>query len=170
MKTIMWMLAVGAVLLATVSGSVAQTDSVPAAAAPDTPASTERVATTDNVRRAVFATDVVEREPIDELKSLTADANRICFFTEIVDFEGGSITHRWIYGGETAAEVTFDIGGPRWRVYSSKNLTPDRTGTWTVEIVDGSGKTVDKAEFVYSEKEESAPGQEEAEPETGTEG
>jgi hypothetical protein len=160
MKTIMWMLAVGVVLFATAAGSLAQTDSVPAVAAPNTSASTERDATTDNVRRAVFATDVVDREPIDELKSLTTDANRICFFTEIVDFEGGSITHRWIYNGQTAAEVTFDIGGPRWRVYSSKTLTPDRTGAWAVEIVDGKGNTVDKAEFLYSKKEQSAPEQE----------
>jgi hypothetical protein len=169
MKTIMWMLAVGVVLFATAAGSLAQTDSVPAVAAPDTPALTDRAATTDNVHRAVFATDVVDREPIDELKSLTTDANRICFFTEIVDFEGGSITHRWIYNGETAAEVTFDIGGPRWRVYSSQTLTPDRTGAWTVEIVDGTGKTVDRAEFVYSEKEELAPEQKD-ESTTGSDG
>jgi hypothetical protein len=157
MKTIMWTLAVGAVLLATVAGSHAQTDSVPAVAAPETPAPTEQSATTDNIRRAVFATDVVDREPIDELKTLTSDANKICFFTEIVDFEGGSITHRWIYNGETAAEVTFDIGGPRWRVYSSKNLTPEWVGTWAVEIVDGKGNTVNRAEFVYSKEEQLTP-------------
>jgi hypothetical protein len=113
------------------------------------------------VRRAVFTTNVVDREPVDELKSLTTDANKIYFFTEIVDFAGGTITHRWVYGGETAAEVTFDIGGPRWRVYSSKNLTLDRAGTWTVEIVDGKGNTLDRAEFVYSKKEQSTPEEEE---------
>jgi hypothetical protein len=169
MKTIMWMLAVGVVLLATVAGSYAQTDSVPAVAAPDTPASTERTATVDNVRRAVFATDVVDREPVDELKTLTTDANKICFFTEIVDFEGGTITHRWIYNGESVAEVTFDIGGPRWRVYSSKNLTPDWVGTWAVEIVDGEGNTVNKAEFVYSKREPATPEKEE-ESATGIDG
>ena len=130
---------------------------MPAVAAPHTPASTERVATIDNVRRAVFATDVVDREPIDELDSLTIDANQICFFTEIVDFEGGSITHRWIHNGEIAAEVTFDIGGPRWRVHSRKLLAPDGTVAWAVEIVDGNGNTIGRAEFVYYEREPSTP-------------
>jgi membrane protein implicated in regulation of membrane protease activity len=52
---------------------------------------------------------------------------------------GKSITHRWIYNGENKGEVQFQIGGDRWRVYSSKTLVPEWTGTWTVDVVDGDG-------------------------------
>lgn len=142
MKSIMWILATGAVMFS--SAVLAQDES----ASPDTP---PKVAVTqassvvnDNVRRAVFTTNVVDREPVDELDSIPRDAANVCFFSEIVNLTGGSITHRWIHGGETMAEVTFDIGGPRWRVYSSKNLDPDRKDSWTVEIVDSVGSTLQR--------------------------
>lgn len=150
MKWIICILA-GAVVLSTVTASRAQNDSLSAAIEPETEEASAPVATTDNIRRALFATDVVDREPVDEIDSLSTEAEELCFFTEIVGFAGGSITHRWTYEGETVAEVTFEIGGPRWRVYSRKTLGPELTGAWSVEIVDGSGHTVDRASISRSE-------------------
>jgi len=106
-------------------------------------------ATSDNVRRATFTTDVMEREPVDDVDSLSTASDKIYFFTEIVGLEGGSITHRWIYGGETVAEVTFEIGGPRWRIFSSKALMSSQTGEWIVEVADGHGNVVRKETLVY---------------------
>jgi hypothetical protein len=70
------------------------------------------------------------------------DVDTLWFFTEIVDHAGGSITHRWLSQGKIRAEVTFQIGGPRWRVYSSKIIPSGHTDSWTVEIVNGDGKVL----------------------------
>lgn len=149
MKSIMWVFAAGAVMLS--SPLLAQDEST----SPDTPPEVRATKTAseamENVRRAVFTTSVVEREPVDELNSIPHDAVGICFFSEIVNLTGGSITHRWIHGGETVAEVTFNIGGPRWRVYSRKTLPPNGTGTWTVEIVDGAGNILQRATLGYDD-------------------
>ena len=105
------------------------------------------------VTRGMFTNAVVEREPTDQIDTLTTETNAICFFTEISGMEGKTVTHRWIFNGETRAEVTFEISGPRWRVYSSKKLTPKWVGTWTVEVVDGEGNSLQKDSFVYKAPE-----------------
>lgn len=158
MKSIMCILAAGVMMLGT--AVLAQDDSTPPTPPPDTQAAevaetTEAPApASDNVKRSVFTTSVVDREPVDELSAIPVDASKICFFTEIVNLTGTSITHRWINGGETMAEVTFDIGGPRWRVYSIKTLPPDRTGPWTVEIVDDAGNMLQRAEVAHNSQPE----------------
>jgi hypothetical protein len=150
MKSIMWILAVGAVMLS--STVLAQDNSTPPDARPVASLTEDSSVMNENVRRAVFTTSVVDREPVDELNSIPGDAGQICFFSEIVNLTGESITHRWIHGEETVAEVTFDIGGPRWRVYSSKVLSPDRTGPWTVEIVNGDGNTLQRATLAHNNR------------------
>ena len=150
MKSIILILAAGAVMLC--SAVLAQDDSTSVDTPPEASLTEDPSVTNDNVRRAVFTTNVVDREPVDELKSIPGDAGQFCFFSEIVNLTGESITHRWIHGGETVAEVTFNIGGPRWRVYSSKTLPPDLTGPWTVEIVDGDGHTLQRATLAHDDR------------------
>ena len=135
-------------LLFVFGSSNAQTDSLSTSPA-DTSMASGPVATSDNIKRATFTTHVLDREPVDEVDSLGTTSDKIYFFTEIVDFEGGSMVHRWIYEGETAAEVNFDIGGPRWRVYSTKALMSSQTGEWIVEVTDGHGNVIRKETLVY---------------------
>jgi hypothetical protein len=113
----------------------------------ETPAVTPTTA--DHVKRATFTSSVVEREPVDSVDSLKTDVDQIFFFTEIVDMAGKTVTHRWIYGGEVVAEVPFQIGGPRWRVYSSKKLVPGWAGMWKVTVVDDAGTSLREDTFVY---------------------
>lgn len=94
------------------------------------------------VARAQFTSNVQDREPVDEVNRVTATTDKVYFFTELRGFGGQTVTHRWRHKGEVIAEVPFDVGGPRWRVWSSKNLMPDWAGTWTVEVVDGLGNVV----------------------------
>lgn len=109
-------------------------------APPDSTKAAETAEPADqHVKRAVFATSIAEREPVGEVTALNTSSDRVYFFTEIMGMAGKSITHRWIYNGENKGEVQFQIGGDRWRVYSSKTLAPEWTGTWTVDVVDGDG-------------------------------
>lgn len=95
------------------------------------------------VARAIFTTGIEDREPVDELAELPADAGQVYFFTELQGLEGRTVSHRWEYEGRVVAEVPFEVGGPRWRVYSVKTMSPELVGTWTVMVVDESGWPVD---------------------------
>lgn len=97
----------------------------------------QAVAQEPTVARAQFASAVLDREPVDEVQSIDASTDRVLFFTELLNMEGKTITHRWVHGGEVLAEISFQVGGPRWRVYSSKQLTPEWAGSdWVVSVVD----------------------------------
>ena len=105
------------------------------------------------VKRAVFTFGIEEREPINDLDSVSTDSTRVYFFTEIVGQAGTSVTHRWVYNGKTMAEVPFQIGGERWRVYSSKKLISEWTGTWKVEVIDANGVAMREETLVYYKAE-----------------
>ncbi len=88
------------------------------------------------VERGQFTTDVIDREPVDQIYSLTSDNLQAKFFTEISEMQGQTVTHQWVYNDEVMFEKTFDVGGPRWRIWTSKNLQASWTGEWTVNVLD----------------------------------
>ena len=61
------------------------------------------------------------------------------------------ITHRWEHNGVVKAEVSFDIGSPSWRAYSSKNILPEWTGQWTVRVIDSSDRVLQTSSFAVTE-------------------
>ncbi len=101
------------------------------------------------VARALFTTRVVEREPVDRVLVAGPDTGKIYFFTELRGMEGQTVSHRWEYDGKVVATVSFEVGGPRWRVYSSRALSPEQTGRWTVMVVDADGWPLRAAVFEY---------------------
>lgn len=117
--------------------------SAEAAAAASRPASKERIA------RALFTTDIVNHEPIDRVLVLSNAKERVYFFTDLRHMQGKTIIHRWIYKGKVVASVPFKVKGPRWRVYSSKQLDPHDLGKWTVVITDGNGWPLKAGIFRY---------------------
>ena len=105
------------------------------------------------VARAAVTTSVIEREPMDEIESVGLETEELFYFTELRDLGGQTVVHRWSQGGEVRAEVSFDVGGPRWRVYSRKALHPSWTGEWTLEVVSASGEILRSDRFVYEAAE-----------------
>ena len=110
------------------------------------------------IARAQFTSEVVQREPTDQLEQLTTDYAEVSFFTEFVGLEGHSLTHRWEYGGRVISEVPFEIGGPRWRVYSTKTLAPEWIGEWTVSVLDSAGRVLERRTLEYLQPVPDAPG------------
>jgi hypothetical protein len=108
-------------------------------------------ANTGEVARAQFTTTIEAREPVDKVTILSNDVNKVYFFSELRNLQGQSITHRWLLGGKVMAEVNFNVGGPRWRVNSSKALLPGWIGDWTVAVVDNSGVVLSEYSFQYVE-------------------
>jgi hypothetical protein len=107
-------------------------------------------AQTGTVARSTLTTDVLDHEPQDSITTLTSDNVRVLYFTELRGFEGQTVVHRWTFEGRTMAEVDIAVGGPRWRVYSSKNLEPSWTGEWTVSVVDAAGRTLTTDTFTLT--------------------
>lgn len=111
---------------------------------------TSETTTSGTVARAMFTSQIVDREPADTLTELANDTQRVYFFTDLRGLTGQIITHKWEYAGNIMAEVKFKVGGgPRWRVYSSKNLLPEWTGEWKVSVIDENGSTLNVSTLTY---------------------
>jgi hypothetical protein len=102
-----------------------------------------------SVVRSAFTTEIAEREPTQDLKTLSTDNASVMFFTELRDMHGQTAIHRWEHDGKVVAEVEFNVKGPRWRVWSSKNLTPQNTGDWKVSVVNAAGEVISEKKLNY---------------------
>ncbi len=103
------------------------------------------------VERSTITTNMIDREPQDEVRVLTNDHTQLFYFCDLRNLAGETVTHRWEFDGSVIAEIPFAVGGPRWRVYSSKNLLPEWVGDWTVSVVDSGGQVLATDTFVYTE-------------------
>jgi len=103
-----------------------------------------------NVARAMFTTKIVDREPVDRVLVLNNKSSEIYFFTDLRHFEGQTITHKWLYDSNVQSVVNFKVKGPRWRVYSRKDIAPDKVGKWTVIIQDESGRSLKASVFLVA--------------------
>ena len=108
--------------------------------------------TQGKVARAIFTSEIIDREPANDLTEINNTTDRVYFFTDLRNLTGQIITHQWEFNDKVMAEVKFKVGGgPRWRVYSSKNLLPEWTGIWTVIVSDESGQTLNASVFNYTQ-------------------
>jgi hypothetical protein len=102
-----------------------------------------------SVARAIVTTEIMDREPVDSIDTLSNDHNQVFFFTELENLSGQTITHRWEYAGEIMADVPLEIGAARWRTYSSKRLHQGWLGEWKVSVIDEEGRELSSATFTY---------------------
>ena len=136
---------------------------VSAAAAQETPVSPaleaardplgERASEISRVPSAIaqFTTGITDREPNDQISFIENDVRTVFFFSDLRNLTGEVVTHRWSYEGRVIASVPFEVRGPRWRVWSSKEMKPEWTGDWTVEILKTDGEVVAAETFSYTE-------------------
>lgn len=103
----------------------------------------------ENIARSQFTTDIDDREPVDQVMVLDNSVTTVYFFTDVRGLEGQSVTHSWEYDGQVISKKEFKVKGPRWRVYSQKELDPSMTGKWTVIIRDDRGWPLTVAVFRY---------------------
>ena len=104
------------------------------------------------VLRAQLSAGVNGKEPTARLQPpihVTGRGDRtIYYFTEVRDFDGRTLFHRWEREGRVVASIPFEIRGPRWRFYSRKTITPRMTGRWRVVLVDPAGKELAGSDFL----------------------
>jgi len=107
----------------------------------------------ENISEAVFSLNVEDRVPIDIIEELDNSLGKIYFFTNIRNLKGEDITHRWIYDDKVMADVRFEIRGPRWRVWSSKNLWHTWIGEWRVQVLLDDATVLFEKTFNYKHQE-----------------
>lgn len=95
------------------------------------------------VNRAIFTIEIEDREPVLDVSAITEGMNEIYLFTELMEFQDQTVTHRWNFEGNVESEVSFDVGGPRWRVWSRKTIPDDQRGEWSVDVIDNDGFIVE---------------------------
>ena len=102
------------------------------------------------VSRAIFTIGVQDREPVIKVDSIDSSSyTSISFFTELNDLGGHNVTHQWTYSDKVMFEKTFEVKGPRWRVWTSKTLIPSWTGPWTVNVLDDDRSVLTSQTFEY---------------------
>lgn len=91
------------------------------------------------VARAVFASGIADREPVNPLDAVPAGLETLVFFTALEGLEGRRVEHRWAPVGERPGfGIGFAVGGATWRVWSQRPIAVSDTGPWQVDVlVDG---------------------------------
>jgi len=85
--------------------------------------------------RAIFTTEIQNKEPVNDLNSVAVTSRTVSFFTELVNLNGKIVTHRWSVSGNVVYTKDFTIGANRWRVWSTKTITPYANGMVVVQIL-----------------------------------
>jgi hypothetical protein len=91
------------------------------------------------VARAQFTSAIEDREPVDQVVIVSPPVEEVFFFSDVRHMQGDTVTHNWRYRGALVSQVSFEVGGPRWRVFSKQSLKPGEFGEWSVTVTDGSG-------------------------------
>ena len=104
------------------------------------------------IARALFSTEMIDREPTDRVLILENNKNMIHFFSDLRHFEGQTINHRWEYEGQVVMTKTYEVKGPRWRIFSTRALESNQTGRWTVVITDKDDCPLKAVVFQYVPK------------------
>lgn len=100
-----------------------------------------------SVSRSTFTTAISGREPVDQLSHISA-GQQVYYFTELNGLQGHVITHKWERDGAFQLGLQFPVGGSPWRVNSSKNITPNLAGSWTVTVQNDDGSILKQETLV----------------------
>ncbi len=99
-----------------------------------------------NIARAQFSWGIKDKEPTSYVTSPAilrpGDSVTLYFFSEFNNMSGQSVSHEWSRNGKFVWAKNFRVEGNLWRVFSSKRLTSDVLGEWTVTIKDASGENL----------------------------
>jgi hypothetical protein len=109
---------------------------------PTSPPGGQAVVSDGHVARATFTSDIEDREPVDQLVRLESEPGQVYFFTELRDMTGQIARHRWQYNDQIVAEKTFEIKGPRWRVWSGRPFETNHVGVWKVSVLNNANQVM----------------------------
>ena len=102
------------------------------------------------VTNATFTSGITDGTPVDYRQQFDTNTSVVYYYTEIVGLQGQKVTHRWKLEGALIKEVALPVEKSRQGVWSMHKMPPDRTGNWTVEVVNARGEVLKRDNFAYS--------------------
>ena len=117
-----------------------------------------------HILRALFTSGVIDREPVDGLRRIGNDTRQVYFYTELLGLAESTVVHRWEFNEQVMAEVPFQVGADRWRVWSSKQLDPLWRGLWKVTVIGADGVVLTSETFRYTGSQAPKPAKNAAAP------
>ncbi len=100
------------------------------------------------VAEAVVATQIADRQPVDNVTTVPADVGQVYCWTRIVGAEAETeVVHVWYRGDMEMARVSLRVAGNNWRTWSSKRIEPSWTGEWRVDVEAPDGTVLESVTF-----------------------
>lgn len=121
--------------------------SVPPPAVSAPPTALPPPMSTPSITRSAFSTAISGREPVDRLERISA-GQQVYYFTEVTGLQGHVITHKWERDGSFQLGLQFPVGGSPWRVNSSKSISPNLPGSWTVTVQNDDGSILSQETLI----------------------
>lgn len=91
--------------------------------------------------------DAVKKKPLVPKGRFSKYIDRLYCFTEISGALPDVLIHDWVYEGKQTYRQRIKIGNET-KVWSQMEMSPDKAGTWRVDIFTGDGTFLDSADFV----------------------
>ena len=101
------------------------------------------------LEEAAICRNIVDRAPIGRGSVFHTSIGRLYCFTKVVGAETDtSIIHHWYLNGKLRSSVTLPVNSASWRTWSSKDITPNESGDWMVEVLTTDGDALESILFL----------------------
>lgn len=101
------------------------------------------------LQEAAICRNIENRVPIGRGSVFHTSIGRLYCFTKVVGVKTEtSITHHWYLNGMLKASVTLPVKSASWRTWSSKDILPNESGDWLVEILTADGDPLESILFL----------------------
>ena len=97
-----------------------------------------------------FATSIERYQPVGDPTSIKRNKNgiaKIFLYAMLKNLTGKTITHTWYLDDIEMAKIPISVKTPYWRAYSSKNISSNMTGHWSIKITDENDTQLAVAHF-----------------------
>lgn len=113
-----------------------------------TAAAQEQMAAQLDVAESAIATQIADRQPVDNVTTVPVDVGVVYCWTRVVGAEGEvEVVHVWYHNDMEMARVPLRVRGNNWRSWSSKKIEPSWTGQWRVDVEAPDGTVIESMSF-----------------------
>ena len=96
----------------------------------------------------LITTEVIGREPVDDVEVFPRKGGKLFCFTRITGADEPTVVHHvWYRDEELISRVVLPVNSSDWRTWSARQLLEDLPGAWRVEIQDVDGNLLQKVNF-----------------------
>ena len=98
---------------------------------------------------AAICRNIVNRAPIGIGSVFHTSIGRLYCFTKVVGAKTDTtIIHHWYLNGKLKASVTLPVNSAAWRTWSLKDINPNESGDWMVEVLTADGNAMESILFL----------------------